>query len=260
MAKTKQSASLGTISNYAGVTPFEDTNAGDMSIDARVEALEQRVSTLEGLVNQVLLQLNDVVVRLDTPLPPQQQKNKPSQAKSKQKHKQSKDEWAGIITTHSDVCLSVIALLSEAGEPIERKALIEKAQSEQADEKTIKQVLHALKTKGYIRFTHHDKHPDNISVYFLDDTCKSLQAGDTQPAHVPLTPEESAQHIADAAETIVTLLSGSDGVSLDAIREQTGLSKTRTKKALSKLRLANRIVDDAESKLIRLAEENTDTT
>lgn len=67
MPKTRQSASLGPVSNYARRTPFDarpdEANEPDML------SLERRIVNLESAVNAVLQKLNDVSSQLDALIP-----------------------------------------------------------------------------------------------------------------------------------------------------------------------------------------------
>lgn len=78
-----------------------------------------------------------------------------------------------------------------------------------------------------------------------------------QPASVSLTPEASEQLTQQAMETITSVLSETEALSRNDIREKTGLSGQRISKALKRLRQAGTVVH--ENGTDRLA-ENTEGT
>ena len=65
-----------------------------------------------------------------------------------------------------------------------------------------------------------------------------------QLAEVPLTPEALEQLTQQAMETITSLLSETEALNRDAIRERTGLSGSRISKALKRLRKAGKVVHE----------------
>ena len=78
-----------------------------------------------------------------------------------------------------------------------------------------------------------------------------------QPVEVSLTPEASEQLTQQAMETITSVLSETEALSRNDIREKTGLSGQRISKALKRLRNAGTVVH--ENGTDRLA-ENTEGT